>query len=238
MLKQPSCRKLCEVNWLYKGVHEDTVDDATKKVIEVANSSSRKILEKATKEDIAGFQAYTIRNLDNQLPTSSDIEQYKLLNVREEPIDNRMKHLDVMCFPVLFPTGMFGEHHPCQVKLCPSEYIKSRLYNKDARFRKDPSYVFYLLHQKTLREVAAGVYNVLKCTRSQPMSVNQLLSKVQASDEHLEANLTTMLQSVRGTKQYWWLRQSDLRCMIRHWGSPTLFLTFSCAEYEWADIAR
>ena len=45
-----------------------------------------------------------------------------------------------------------------------------------------------------------------------------------------------MLQSVYGTKQYWFVRKSELRCIIREWGSPTLFLTFSCAEYESPDI--
>ena len=68
------------------------------------------------------------------------------------------------------------------------------------------------------------------------MTVGSLLSNVQRNDEHLEANLSTMLQSVRGTKQYWFLRKSELRCMIREWGSPTLFLTFSCSEYESPDI--
>ena len=70
------------------------------------------------------------------------------------------------------------------------------------------------------------------------MTVSTLLSRVQVSDEHLEANLCTMLQSVRGTKQYWFIHQSELRCMIREWGSPTLFLTFSCAEYESPDITE
>ena len=68
------------------------------------------------------------------------------------------------------------------------------------------------------------------------MTVGTLLSNVQANNEQLEVNLCTMLQSVRGTKQYWFLRKSELRCMIREWGSPTLFLTFSCAEYESPDI--
>ena len=68
------------------------------------------------------------------------------------------------------------------------------------------------------------------------MSVSTLLNRVQVSDEHLEANLCTTLQSLRGTKQYWFIRQSELRCMIREWGSPTLFLTFSCAEYESPNI--
>ena len=47
-----------------------------------------------------------------------------------------------------------------------------------------------------------------------------------------------MVQSVRGSKQYWFTRRSELRCMIREWGSPTFFLTFSCAEYESSDITN
>jgi len=50
--------------------------------------------------------------------------------------------------------------------------------------------------------------------------------------------LCTMLQSVRGTKQYWFIRQSELRCMIREWSSPTLFLTFICAKYGSSDITE
>ena len=66
---------------------------------------------------LAGFQAFTIRNLDNKLSTESDIEQYKLLSVREDSIDNRQQYLDVMCFPILYPTGKFGKYHPHEVKL-------------------------------------------------------------------------------------------------------------------------
>ena len=93
-----------------------------------------------------------MRNLDNKLSTSSDIEQYKVLNVTEDPINSKQQHLDVMCFPVLFPTGQFGKFHPRKEKLSHSEYIKSRLLNKDSRFRKDAQYVFYLLWQKEMRE--------------------------------------------------------------------------------------
>ena len=70
------------------------------------------------------------------------------------------------------------------------------------------------------------------------MSVSMLLEQVNTSDEQLEARLTTMLQSVRGTKQFWFLWHSELKCMIHEWGSPILFLTFSCAEYESTDITE
>ena len=115
-------------------MNDDSVDDAAKKVIEVTNSATSTMLEKATDDDIAGFQAFTIRNLDNKLSTQSDAEQYKVLGVKEDPIDNRQQYLDVMCFPVVFPTGKFGEFHPREKKLSHSEYIKSRLLNVDSRF--------------------------------------------------------------------------------------------------------
>ena len=45
-----------------------------------------------------------------------------------------------------------------------------------------------------------------------------------------------MLQSVRGSSQYWYRRKVELRCMLREWGPPSLFLTLCCAEYAFADI--
>ena len=102
-----------------------------------------------------------------------------------------------MHFPKLYPTGKFGKYHPCDVKLSHSEFDKSRLLSKDSCFRKDPQYVFYLLWQKKMRELSAGVYNMLKQSRrSQLITVGTLLSKVQANNEQLEANLCTMLHSL------------------------------------------
>ena len=80
------------INWLYKDIGQGSVDTATQHIIEVSNGSITSVLEKATKDDLAEFQAFTIRNLDNKLSTKSDIEQYKLLSVTEDPIDN-MKQL-------------------------------------------------------------------------------------------------------------------------------------------------
>ena len=158
----------------------------------MVSKASSTMLEKATDDDVAGFQYYTIRNLDNKLSTQSDIEQYKVLSITEDPLDNRQKHLDVMCFPVLFLDGNFGKYHPCEVKVSDSEYVKSRLLNKDSRFRKDPQYVFFLLWQKEMREIACGVYNLFKTSKSMPMSVTNLLQKFEMNDEHLEASLNTI----------------------------------------------
>ena len=111
------------------------------------------------------------------------------------------------------------------------------MLNKDSRFRKNPEFVFYYLWQKELRELSSGIYNVLKTTGKHGMSVKDFLKGVNSSNKQMEANLSTMFQSVRGTKQYWFLKKSNLNCMIREHGPPSLFLTFSCAEYDSPDIA-
>ena len=193
-----------------------------RRCFEVANNTSSKMLDKATKQDIDSFQAFTIRDLDSKLSSEPDIEQYKLLGVKEDPLDSRQQHLDVMCFPVLFPNGKFGKYDKREKEISHSEYIKSRLLNKDSRFRKDPQYV---------RLLPQCVYNMVQSNVGNPRSVHELLHNVNVSDECLEANLCTMLQSVRGTSQYWYKRKGELRCMLRELGPPSLFLTLSCSEY-------
>ena len=61
--------KLRETNWLYRTVDEDSVDEATKKTIEVVSLASNPILERASVDDIDGVQAYTIRKMDQYMPT-------------------------------------------------------------------------------------------------------------------------------------------------------------------------
>ena len=83
-LVKTAVQKLMETNWLYKGLDDKSVDEAAKRVIEVTNNTNCTMVEKATASDIAAFQAYTIRSLDNKLSSGSDIEQYKLLSIKED----------------------------------------------------------------------------------------------------------------------------------------------------------
>ena len=87
-----------------------------------------------------------------------------------------------------------------------------------------------------MSELQAGVYNLLKSTHRHALPVGQFMDRVNASDEEVEGNLSTIFQSVRGSKQYWYRRNSELTCMLRELGPPTFFLTLSCAEYESLEI--
>ena len=96
-------------------IENTSVDRATNEIIEIISS---RMLAKATNSDLSTFPR---RNLDNRISSESDIEQYKLLH---SPLDNRQRYLDVMCFPILFPTGKYGQYHNHEIKLSLSEYLK------------------------------------------------------------------------------------------------------------------
>ena len=102
-------RILRSCNWLYRNVEDKCIDETTKHIIEVSNTAATEMLKKVSPDEVDAFQAYTIRNLDNKLSIGSHIEQYRLMSITEDPMSNKQQHLDVMCFPVLFPTGKFVE---------------------------------------------------------------------------------------------------------------------------------
>ena len=178
-------KKLKEINWLYKNIGNRSLDRVFNEIFESAVKTTSTMLVKAAENDLSTFQSYTIRNLDNKLSCTSDIEQYMLLNIQESPLDNRQKYLDVMCFPILFPIETFGQFHPREVKLYQSKYIKSRLLNKDPR--KIHSVYFSCCGRKNCKRYLQVYINVLKSSKSKPFSVGMLLKKIKNSDNYLEA---------------------------------------------------
>ena len=178
---QAAYEKLKEINWLYKNLDDESLDEVSKKVVEVANSATSTVVEEATDEDFLGFQ------------------QYKMQNVKEDPLDNRQVHLDVMCFPTLFPTGRFGEFHPWKVKLNLTEYIKSRILSEDSRYRLCHSYLFYYLKMKQIKELKGGIFKLLNTVKGAPITAAQFIYQVNMNGEHLEKRLCTMMQTVSQT---------------------------------------
>ena len=110
--------------------------------------------------------------------------------------------------------------------------------NKGSRFRKTSQFVFRLYRSKVKRDLNSGIYNYLKHTRYTGKSVAEIMAMVDKNDLELEGNLSTILQPVRGTNQYWYKVKGELKCMIREWGSPTFFPILTCAEYDSADISQ
>jgi hypothetical protein len=110
-------RKLKDINWVYADIDEGSLDNAARRIIECVSSTSSTMLQKVSADDVSSYQSYTIRRLDQKEPNVPDTEQYKLSCVKEDALSNKLAHLDVMCFPTLFPSGRFGESHQREIHL-------------------------------------------------------------------------------------------------------------------------
>jgi len=72
--------------------------------MDVVNDASSHVIEKASDEDVAGLQAFTVKSMDQNLPTGKDVQHYKLLTVHELPMDNRLHFL---MLPYIVPKWIF-----------------------------------------------------------------------------------------------------------------------------------
>ena len=115
-------------------------------------------------KDTASYQSYTIRRLDQQQSMLPDSEHYKLRDVKEDALSNKLKYLDVLCFPTLFPSGKFCVSHSRLVAITAGEYAKARLLNKDSRFHTNDQYVFFLLWQRDARNLCRNIQNAQEYT--------------------------------------------------------------------------
>ena len=108
------------------------------------------------------YHDYTIHALHAPRENEKASRLYQLLRINESPIDIRSKQLDLLCFPDLYPHGCGSQHESRKVSLGPADYIKALLQSRDPRFRRNIQFIFFHLHQATLRQISSGIYHKLK----------------------------------------------------------------------------
>jgi len=198
-----------------------------------STSDDHSLLVPISADDI--LESYTVHPVEANRVQNSDTNMYQMLKAEGESL-KKSDNIDLVCFPFLFPTGQFGVFHPRDRHIRVAEIVKSRLLNKDPRYRRDSQYLFHLLWESELRALANGIFHTLRSKQFNRMTAAALIDNLQANEESLHVNLGTVFASVRGTKQYWIGRTCEVNCMVREIGPPTWYLTFSSAEYYWGQM--
>jgi hypothetical protein len=119
-----------------------------------------------------------------------------------------------------------------------SNYIKNRLLSADPKFRNDASYTFFLLLVKELTDMKRSEQTYL---RKASKSSNLTAKKVgEIGKEHLLRydNAFSTFKTIRGTAMYYQDTKKKLMATLRQKGAPTLFTTYSCAEFDWESLAH
>jgi len=78
---------LKQINWLYKTVDEESINDAAKTAFEAIGHTNSTLLEKAFEQDVLALSHYTIRQMSECNTAHSDIDHYKMMQIQEPAID-------------------------------------------------------------------------------------------------------------------------------------------------------
>lgn len=143
-------------------------------------------------------------------------------------------------FPALFPLGLADYSLPRDKKLALYEWAKHLMRFHDSRFARHPRFRFYALNLVFRhRAMGRGKYLFSRDIGSHDMTVGQLRHALTQNDGHILASkIVRCLQTVRGTRPYWYMEGAKLRDMIEQIGAPTLFYTLSMADLSWPDLHR
>ncbi|XP_073978327.1 uncharacterized protein [Rhodnius prolixus] len=205
---------------------------------DVSGASIKKV-DSTTFYKTGFYTFHSLHPINMNAVESSEIESYQMQQMKGEYVSVFDKNLDYLTFPHLFPKGRFGKFDVNRnIPLSDAEYRKTRILNKDGRFRRDPCYLFHLLNDSEFKYLGGAIAHLLNVRAYKPYTVNDILTKVSVNDELLEQQLINLFSSLRGTKEYWQRRRQELNAMTRDFGAPTFFVTLSCAEYDHSELLQ
>jgi hypothetical protein len=186
-------------------------------------------LDEATKYYL--YENFTVQPLSSDIPTDAlaDFQVAKLHGPSEDTFDN---DLDLRAFPELFPTGENGMRDAMRnMKIGTSDYIKSRLLNKDPQFRQHIGYLFHCFQLQDISNMCHSVGHMLRTVTGKSLTVQAFYERLKNRDGKMQNKLFSLMANIRGTKQYLSKLAMNVKWMINKLGPPTLLLTLSTAEW-------
>ena len=165
--------------------------------------------------------------------------------VSETPIDEYDLTTKLFCkaFPWLFPGGV-GEPGDSECKENIDAWAERLLYYYDGRFAKDKMWCFFALNYSLRRKNAEnGSYFVSDFNGKGPQSLEELQDLIKKNSTDWVDKIQYYSRRIKGSAGYWRFKRSEVYSWINYHvaqknGPPSLFMTFSCAEYYWEDIKR
>ena len=239
-------------------------DDVIKRVQETAKLLYQQGLEtefpyattkqKGNPDDVHIISQLSQETVDSSYSQNSssypltDMEKQGIIDypkVEEKAVDEYDSTADIFpkCMPWLFPGGVGGpfDIRPNQVSM--TKWLSNCAFYEDARFVKDKIFPFYALsYVNRHTNTSQGRYYVTKFN-NKFSSLKELQESVDTNTCKWIRKLMYFSSSIKGSSSYWRQQRKQIHTWIDHHvakgkGPPTLFITLSCAEYYWKDIAR
>ena len=150
--------------------------------------------------------------------------------------------LEEKAFPEKFPYGL-GGYLSSMINnegddMGFAAYCRSQLMNCDPKFRQDVIYIFFLLLVKELIELKRCKFTFMRqATRLPNLSKDDVLNYDPINLNRYNRTFE-VFKNMRGTSMFYQKAKKNVMALLRQFGSPTLFLTLSCAEFDWPQLLK
>ena len=150
--------------------------------------------------------------------------------------------LEEKCFPEIFPFG-FGGYLSSLVNNKENDmgfanYVKHRILSYDPKYRKNSAYVFFLLIVKELVNIKQCKQTYLRQATKLPHLTKVTIKNLKPEDLSRYNRSYQVFKTMRGTSMYYEEAKKNVMAILRQKGSPSLFVTLSCAGYSWDGLLK
>jgi hypothetical protein len=108
----------------------------------------------------------------------------------------------------------------------------------DPKYRNNSAYVFFLLLVKELIQLKRCKQTYMRQATKAPNLTKETMLNVKPQDLSRYNRSYEVFKTMRGTSMYFEEAKRNVMATLRQNGSPSLFLTLSCAEYSWAELLK
>ena len=117
-------------------------------------------------------------------------------------------------------------------------YVKHRIMSFDPKFRINSTYLFFLLLVKELVQLKRCKQTYMRQATKVPNLTKDTIKNIKHQDLSRYNRSFEVFKTMRGTSMYYEEAKKNVMAILRQNGSPTLFLTLSCAEYSWNSLLK
>ena len=119
-----------------------------------------------------------------------------------------------------------------------ANYCVNQILSCDPKFRRDSSYLFFLLLVKELIQMKRCKSTYFRQATRLPSLTKHDVCNIDRSNLSRFNRSFQVFKSLRGTSMYYEESKKNLMALLRQNGCPSLFLTLSCAEFDWPELLK
>ena len=149
--------------------------------------------------------------------------------------------LEEKCFPEHFPYGTGGYLSTCmnsENKTGFAAYCVNQILSADSKFRMDTSYLFFLLLVKELIQLKRCKNTYFRQATKLPNLTKNDICNTDRENLNRYNRSFQVFKSVRGTSMNYEQSKKNLMALLHQQGCPSVFLTLSCAEFDWPELLK